>query len=72
MLFIILNNIINSGQGSSRLYYFFFKFRYMLYYCRPTMNLYKKTFLKYWEKTVNNRRINAIISIISGDSGFKI
>ena len=23
------------------------QFRYMLYYCRPTMNLYKKTLLKY-------------------------
>ena len=50
----------------------FAKFRYRLYYCRPTMNLYKKTLLKYWKKTVKNRPIVAIISIISGDSGFKI
>ena len=40
--------------------------------CRPTMNLYKQTLLKYWEKTVKNRSKIAIISTISGDSGFKI
>ena len=46
------------------------KFWYILY-CRPIMNLYKNTLLKYW-KTGKNRPIMAIISIISGDSDFKI
>ena len=36
------------------------------------MDLYKKTLQKYWEKTVKNRPIIVIMSIISGDSGFKI
>ena len=37
---------------------------YMLYYCRPTLDLYKKTLPKFWEKMVKNRPIIAIISRI--------
>ena len=49
----------------------FAKFQYMLYYCRPIRKLCKKTLLKEWKKTVKNRPIIAIISIISGDSCLK-
>ena len=49
------------------------KFWYMLHYCMPTMNLYKKkTLLRYWEKMVKNRPIIAIICIITGYYNFEI
>ena len=35
------------------------RFWYMLYYCRPTMDLYKKTLLKYCKETVKNRQLFA-------------
>ena len=39
---------------------------------RPTMNLYKNTLLKYWEKAVQNSPIITIISLISGHPSLKI
>ena len=50
----------------------FERFWYMLYYCRPTMDLYKKTLLKYCEKTVKNSHIIVIICITSEHFSFKI
>ena len=35
------------------------------------MNLYKLFLLKYWKKTIKNKPIIVIISIILEDSGFK-
>ena len=45
---------------------------YILYYCGPNMDLYKKTLLKYWEETVKNRPIIVIICITSGHFNFRI
>ena len=46
------------------------KFLHMLYYCRPTMELYKKLTKKHLKN--KNRPIIAIIGITSGHSSFKI
>ena len=50
----------------------FRRFWYMIYYCRPTIDPYKKTLLKYCEKTVKNSHIIAIICITSEHSSFEI
>ena len=44
----------------------------MLYSCKQTMDLYKKTLLKYPESMVKNRPVIAIICITSEHSSFKI